>query len=229
MLPADRPAPRTVAVAASGARREQAVSQIGGRYHPWVHLLGPSACGLVLATLALASLRHVAGWELLTVPATLVLANALEWWSHKSLLHQKRRGATTLYEQHLHHHALFAEGDMAIRRLREVRLVLLPAYGIALILLTTLPVAALAWLLGERNVGALYIATSAAFVLSYEWLHLAYHLPPAIWPASSRLIVALRRHHARHHDPALMRRWNFNVTVPLWDLVRATRHRPRAT
>jgi sterol desaturase/sphingolipid hydroxylase (fatty acid hydroxylase superfamily) len=44
-------------------------------------------------------------------------------------------------------------------------------------------------------------------------------------------VRALRRHHAVHHDPELMQRWNFNVTVPLWDLVRGTIHRagpPRA-
>jgi sterol desaturase/sphingolipid hydroxylase (fatty acid hydroxylase superfamily) len=32
----------------------------------------------------------------------------------------------------------------------------------------------------------------------------------------------LRRHHAIHHDPRLMQRYNFNVTVPLWDWVRGT-------
>ena len=32
----------------------------------------------------------------------------------------------------------------------------------------------------------------------------------------------LRRHHALHHDPKLMQKWNFNVSLPLWDLVRGT-------
>jgi sterol desaturase/sphingolipid hydroxylase (fatty acid hydroxylase superfamily) len=33
----------------------------------------------------------------------------------------------------------------------------------------------------------------------------------------------LREQHRRHHHPRLMQRWNFNVTVPLWDWVRGTR------
>ncbi len=37
-----------------------------------------------------------------------------------------------------------------------------------------------------------------------------------------RIIRALRTHHARHHDPRLMQRWNFNVTVPLFDAVMGT-------
>jgi len=32
----------------------------------------------------------------------------------------------------------------------------------------------------------------------------------------------LREHHRRHHHPALMQKWNFNVTVPLFDWVHRT-------
>ena len=66
------------------------------------------------------------------------------------------------------------------------------------------------------------MATAVAYVLSYEWLHLAHHLPAE--GAIGRLRVArwARRHHQRHHEPHLMHRWNFNVTVPLWDRVRGT-------
>ena len=39
---------------------------------------------------------------------------------------------------------------------------------------------------------------------------------------SDAIIRRLRRHHAIHHAPFLMQRFNFNVTVPLWDVVRRT-------
>ncbi|WP_437298030.1 hypothetical protein [Sorangium sp. So ce426] len=42
-------------------------------------------------------------------------------------------------------------------------------------------------------------------------------------------MARLRRHHAAHHRPSLMRQWNFNVTFPLWDLVRETYYRGDAT
>jgi sterol desaturase/sphingolipid hydroxylase (fatty acid hydroxylase superfamily) len=61
-------------------------------------------------------------------------------------------------------------------------------------------------------------------VLSYEWLHLAYHLPPDGRIGRLRAVAVLRRHHATHHATHLMNRWNFNVTVPLWDWVRGTIH-----
>jgi len=58
--------------------------------------------------------------------------------------------------------------------------------------------------------------------VSYEWLHLSYHLPHDHLVGRSRIIRALRRHHTIHHDPRLMQRWNLNVTVPLWDVVMRT-------
>jgi sterol desaturase/sphingolipid hydroxylase (fatty acid hydroxylase superfamily) len=64
------------------------------------------------------------------------------------------------------------------------------------------------------------------YVLSYEWLHLAYHLPQDTVLGRNPLVRVLARHHARHHDPRLMQKWNFNVTVPLWDWVRGTIWRP---
>jgi sterol desaturase/sphingolipid hydroxylase (fatty acid hydroxylase superfamily) len=63
------------------------------------------------------------------------------------------------------------------------------------------------------------------YVVSYEWLHLAYHLPADSFIGRRWLIARLRRHHALHHDPRLMQKWNFNVTFPIWDRVRGTVYR----
>jgi hypothetical protein len=192
-------------------------------YRPWAHLLFPSLFGLGVVAAALASLRALAAWELAVVPITCILANAVEWHAHKGLLHTRRRWAPVLYDRHTPiHHVVFVRQDMAIRDFRELRLVLLPSFAIGLLFLATVPVALALALALSRNAGALYLATSMAYVLSYEWLHLAYHLPAETWLGRRRLIAALRRHHALHHDPRLMQRWNFNVTVPLWDWVRGT-------
>ena len=60
------------------------------------------------------------------------------------------------------------------------------------------------------------------YVVSYEWLHLSFHLPATHFIARLGVVKKLKRHHATHHDPRLMQKWNFNVTVPLWDWVRGT-------
>ena len=67
----------------------------------------------------------------------------------------------------------------------------------------------------------------AGYVVVYEWLLLSYHLPADSFIGSLALIRFLRTTHAIHHDPRLMQRFNFNVTLPLWDLVRGTWVRDR--
>jgi sterol desaturase/sphingolipid hydroxylase (fatty acid hydroxylase superfamily) len=76
------------------------------------------------------------------------------------------------------------------------------------------------------NVGALWVATTIAYVLAYEWLHLSYHLPEDGPVGRLPLVRVLRRHHAIHHAPEFMQRWNFNVTLPLLDWIRGTLYRP---
>ena len=55
--------------------------------------------------------------------------------------------------------------------------------------------------------------------LTYELSHLSYHLPEDSFIGRRPLVRALREHHRRHHHTALMQRWNFNVTLPLFDWV----------
>lgn len=209
--------------AARYALRERELAAIPGWYSPWAHLLGPSLVATATAAWALASLHEVRAWEWLAIPVTYVVANATEWWAHRDLLHRRSKLAPVLYDRHvpMHHH-IYVTDDMALHGRKEWRLVLMPGYGILLVLLGMVPPAALLWLVGLPNVAALFFATSAFFVVSYELLHLAYHLPPDSFVGRLGLVRVLRQHHAVHHDPALMRKWNFNVTVPLWDWVRGT-------
>ena len=75
----------------------------------------------------------------------------------------------------------------------------------------------------SRDAALLGLATAMAYFVSYEWLHLAYHLPSSSRVFRLPWLARLREHHRRHHDPRLMKRWNFNVTVPVFDLLHRTR------
>ena len=224
--PATEPA-RDARLERREALRSQVMAATPRWYSPWFHLLFPSLVGLGVAGVALGQVRALRPVELLLPLAVWVLANATEWRAHKSLLHHRTPGFAALFEQHTPmHHGIFVTEAMEIRGLRELRLVLIPPYGILLILLATAPFTAVLWWAGQPNLAGLFLATCMLYVLSYEWLHLAYHLPQD-GPIGRRWLVrVLRRHHAAHHDPALMQRWNFNVTLPLWDWVRGTIHRP---
>jgi sterol desaturase/sphingolipid hydroxylase (fatty acid hydroxylase superfamily) len=192
-------------------------------YSPTAHLLGPAVGGLALVAFALSRVHDLRAWELALVPLFLVASNAIEWHAHRDLLHRRTWPLEELYVRHTpQHHAVFVSEDMFIRDWREVKLVLLPAWGVLAIIVAGLPVALLFVLAGSTNVAALWVATIVGYVLMYEWLHLAYHLPAEGPIGRLRVTRWLRRHHQRHHAPQLMQRWNFNVTLPLWDHVRGT-------
>ncbi|MGH7815418.1 MAG: sterol desaturase family protein [Candidatus Binataceae bacterium] len=203
--------------------RATALARLPDWYNPWLHFFVPSAFGLAVIVTAIAMLKNVTWLELLAIPITWIITNANEWRIHRDLLHRRFRPAAILYDRHTpEHHMIYVTDDMAMRNRREFALVLIPAYGLFLIFVTLLPVTALIWAAGFRNIALLYLATAMGFTVSYEWLHLSYHLPHDSRIGKLWLVRVLRRHHAIHHDPRLMQRYNFNVTVPFWDWVRGT-------
>jgi sterol desaturase/sphingolipid hydroxylase (fatty acid hydroxylase superfamily) len=209
------------------ALRRKLLTAIPAGYSPALHFALPSLFGVATVVASLALIRDLRPWQLLVIPINFLLSNATEWRTHRYLLHRRRWPLGVLYDRHTpEHHRIFITCDMAIRSPRELRLVLIPAYGILTIFLAIFPVAAAIWLvLGQRNVALLYTAMSMGYSVSYEWLHLSYHLPRENPISRLGFIAALRRHHATHHDPRLMQKWNFNVTFPVWDWVRGTIYR----
>lgn len=203
--------------------RADLMSRVPRWYSPTLHLLGPAFVGLAIIAFALARIQDLRAWELALVPVFLVVSNALEWHAHRDLLHRRTKPLEVLYVRHTpQHHAVFVADDMFIRDWREVKLVLLPAWGVLAIVVAGSPIALLFAIAGAPNVAALWVASIVGYVLMYEWLHLAYHLPADGPIGRLRVTRGLRRHHQRHHAPQLMQRWNFNVTIPLWDHVRGT-------
>lgn len=203
--------------------RRELLSRIPSWYSPWLHLAIPALTGLAIVAFALGRIEDLRAWQLAFVLVFVVFGNAVEWHAHRDLLHRRTWPLEVLYERHTpQHHAIYVSEDMNIRDWRELRFVLLPAYGVVGLVAVTSPITAALWLAGEPNLAALWVATVVLYVLTYEWLHLAYHMPADGFVGRLRLTRWLRQHHQRHHHPPLMQRWNFNVTLPLWDVVRGT-------
>ncbi len=203
--------------------RRELLSRIPRWYSPWLHLAIPAVTGLAIVALALGWIQDLRAWQLALVPVFVVVGNAVEWHAHRDLLHRRTWPLEVLYVRHTpQHHAIYVSEDMYIREWRELRFVLLPAYGVLGIVVVTSPVTAAFWLAGQPNLAALWVTTVVMYILTYEWLHLAYHMPAEGFVGRLGVTKWLRRHHQRHHHPPLMQRWNFNVTLPLWDHLRGT-------
>ena len=213
--------------AARSELRADLLSRVPRWYSPLFHFLIPAVAGVAIVAFALSRIRGLRAWELALVPVFFVFSNAMEWHAHRDVLHRRTWPLGLLYLRHTpQHHALFVAEDMYIREWRELKFVLLPAWGVLGMLALGSPVAVLLVVAGAPNVAALWVATIIAYILLYEWLHLAYHLPAEGRIGRLRVTRWLRRHHQRHHSPHLMQRWNFNVTIPLWDHLRGTVWRP---
>ena len=115
---------------------------------------------------------------------------------------------------------------MAFDSRRDYKAVLFPSFMILFFAVAfALPAGlAIAWVL-TPNVAWLFVATAVAYFLNYEWLHFAYHTPAASLVARIPGVSRLRQLHTHHHNPALMQRYNFNITYPLGDWLFGTYYR----
>jgi hypothetical protein len=205
--------------------RKQAILALPRWYSPWGHLAATVGTCVVAIAIAASQLAHVRWFEALTVPVVFVLANAFEWWVHKSVLHKRRRyPLRELFERHTpEHHQRYEEHSMEIEDVREFKLVLIPAIGILGAIVATTPFAFVAGRVLSPNTGYLIMLTAAAYVVGYEVSHLVYHLPQRMWVSQLWLVRVLRTHHAKHHRMSLMQTRNFNVTIPLFDWLMRTK------
>lgn len=212
--------------------RKQATAEIPWWYLPWGHLAATTGIGLtvlLVSTMQLLRLgtTHVTDW--LIVPAVLLLANFFEWRVHKHVLHKRRWPLQVIYDKHTPmHHMVYIEEDMALRSTKEFRLVLIPAAGVLGIVLAAAPLAIVVSKVWSGPAGWLFLLTASLYMVTYEVLHLCYHAPGDSFIGRLAFIKVMRAHHAKHHDPRFMQKWNFNVTVPLFDwIMRTTAPRKR--
>jgi hypothetical protein len=164
--------------------------------------------------------------EWLTIPLAFLFANFIEWFSHRGPMHNRRAPMDILFDRHtLLHHMYFPHENMSVQSHREWGYVLFPAWGVLMIFLTAALPSLLLGYLFSQNVALLFFIVAVSYYILYEWLHLTYHLPEDHPILRNRLVLALRRHHVYHHHKRLMQKYNFNVTIPIFDVLFRTQWR----
>jgi hypothetical protein len=189
------------------------------RYRAGRHLAFTFGIGGAVMVWAALQARAVAPLEWLTVPVTFLYANLAEYWGHRGPMHHLRRGLRLVYERHTRqHHRFFTDDNMDLDGLRDLRAVLFPPVLMSFFVTAfMLPAALLLAWIATPNVAWLFVATSLAYFLNYEFLHMAYHLPAHHPIARLGLVRRLEALHRTHHDPRVMASRNFNITYPVCD------------
>ena len=209
--------------------RQKATAEIPWWYSPWGHLAATTGIGiavLIVSTIQVLRLGTTHWTDWLVVPGVLLLSNFFEWRVHKHVLHRRWKWpppVQMIYDKHTPmHHMIYIEEDMALRSTKEFRLVLIPAAGVLGIVLAAAPIATAIGRLWSGPAGWLFLITASLYMVTYEVLHLCYHAPSDSFIGRMSFIRVMRAHHAKHHDPRFMQKWNFNVTVPLFDWIMRT-------
>lgn len=198
----------------------------GGRHALFVALAGCTMLAFTVAQLSATEVQRL--WWL--IPATLVLANIVEYLVHRHLMHRDTRLLRAMYERHaLRHHRYFTREDIEVSGAHDLHAVLFPPLLLFFFAAVALGLAALLALLLGRAAGLLFFALALAYYLAYEVLHLLAHWPQQGVLARSALLRRLLEHHRLHHAPALMARGNFNIVLPLADWLFGTLRRDDAT
>jgi hypothetical protein len=201
-------------------KRARLAAAIPPGYPGTLHFAAINLASLLAIAGCLAALQRPDPWMLAWAPGFFLFANLVEWAVHRGPMHQPRRGrlARTLYERHAcQHHVMFTHERMEIASPAELKLVLFPWFVFPALLLATAPLPVALGLLLSPDHALLFLACAVAYYLVYEWLHTLHHWPQDTWIGRRRVMAFLRRHHTRHHDPALMTRGNWNVSFPLAD------------
>src|SRR5262249_45000374 len=200
--------------------------EIGPRYSGWLHFAF-TTCGSIAAIgFAVSRLAHARPCEWALLPIFFLIANLGEYFGHRGPMHHRTGGLGLVFKRHtLQHHRFFTERTMSCESSRDFKIVLFPPVMLVFFIgVLATPIGLLFYVSVSPNSGCLFAVVAVGYFLLYEWLHFSYHLPEDSLVGRLPLVAALRRHHQTHHDPALMARWNFNITFPVGDRLFGTSH-----
>lgn len=203
-------------------RRKQLIESIPPYYEPIFHITLPSVFAFSLLILSFLSIEKLLLIQLLTIPITILFLLLFEYFLHKKVMH-KPTILRFLFEKHSQHHFLYSNDDMEIQDWKELHYVLMPAPAIFGAFSLTLFPGALLTLLFSNNVAWIFVTTAMIYFIFYEWLHLSYHLPKNNFISKLNIVKKLKKLHQTHHVFSNMNKYNFNVTIPLFDYLFKTK------
>lgn len=183
-----------------------------------------TAAGIVVPLRMLGTVGTSDSGAIVAMLLALVLG---EYAAHRWSMH-RRRFPYAVYHRHVvEHHAFFTDTRMVVDGWNDLRWVLFPPWALPLLVATVAPFAAALWALGAPRLAWLLLLVVIGYYGLYEIVHALAHMPVRRGRLG-RMIAAVTHHHRVHHDPALMRRWNFNFVVPLGDWLWGTIWRDEA-
>lgn len=177
---------------------------------------------LISIPLLIASQIEFQPYQIYTGIAYFIFANFVEYILHRYPMHHKQKGAEFLYEHVTIHHAFFDKDMNYIDKDRDLMSVFLPSlYASFIVVIVACVSLPLAFIIGANE--ALFFAfICMSYYLLYEVFHYSYHCKEDSIFAYVPFRKKLGEYHILHHDSTLMSKYNFNITIPIFDIIFGT-------
>ena len=89
-------------------REAYRAAEVGPGYRGWLHFATTSVVSLAVVGFAASRVHAASALEWVTVPATFLFANFVEWAGHRGPMHHPRRPLEVLFQRHSRgHHRFF--------------------------------------------------------------------------------------------------------------------------
>jgi sterol desaturase/sphingolipid hydroxylase (fatty acid hydroxylase superfamily) len=205
--------------------RHELRKQAGKNYSPIRHMCFNGLISLlpIIIFITLLWNQEILLLSLLAIPCGIILGNLIEYLVHRYPMHQRLWSKNSrMYKRHAgQHHRAFNHQFMTIDNLYDLSHITLPTKYVAIFsVISTLCVLLISiFLLGSFGY-ILGIVLSLYFFIE-EILHASFHTQ-WMWQAEN-ILRPLAEHHRKHHETSKMRKWNFNILFPLFDIIFKTR------
>ena len=197
---------------------------IGPGYSGKLHLVFINIWCLGGIIICVANIHHPTFKQWLVGPLTFVYTNLFEYIGHRFPMHHRYNALKAVFKRHtLQHHHFFTNTRMNCDSDNDFKIILFPPVLLVFFsVLFVMPVAFAVYFLFSLNSALFYVASTLAYYLNYEWLHLAYHLPETHFVYHVPGLKFLRKLHYQHHNIKEMDKYNFNITYPVFDILFGT-------
>lgn len=160
-------------------------------------------------------------FQFLLLPLMLVVGNIAVFIIHRYILHRKISFFPYAYKIHTQmHHQFFTDEHIVYRDTRDFYILFFPPEVVIVFSFVFCPmIFFMASLLFSFNVAYFLVLGAAIYFILYEVFHFISHLPLEHFLLKFPLFFYMREHHRHHHNPKLMRDYNFNIVYPLCDFI----------
>lgn len=198
---------------------------VQGRVSGTVYVLAVFLLLLAIIGFIVWQIQEFDRWFWISLPVYFVVANAIEYLLHRYPMHRRMRLMPVVYEHVTIHHNFYADEHFYFEQPEDYYAAILPPYiFVGLSLVIALIAGGVALLFGGDR-GWQFALIGYGYYLLYEVLHFSYHTKAHSWLKRVPFVEFLSRGHLYHHRVALMSRYNFNITFPIFDKLFRTQYR----